>query len=387
MARFKPDLPNAHTRDLPRLHSRASALLLAHLACGICVVSGAACGDTTQDAIQRDSSVTAPPDSGVPRDGATQGGDDEDDGGPAGDPVSPLPPDGGDGGTTSGNPNDAGSGRDASTPTPVDASVPDAGTTPPDAGSTPDAGTNPDGGTDEPVAPGSTPETLKPTVLNRFPHDRQAFTQGLVWSEGRLFESTGLEGQSTLREVTLATGAVARRIANDADLFAEGLALVGTELIQLTWTEKRALVWKRDDFSKVREYTYTGEGWGLCYDGQQLVMSSGTDTLTIRDAKTFAVQREVSVTRAGRAQKNLNELECVGGRVYANVWQTDEIVRIDPRTGAIDAVIDAAGLLTAQEKQGADVLNGIAYMPENAHFLLTGKRWPTLFEVVFEKSP
>ncbi len=294
-------------------------------------------------------------------------------------------PEGDDAGTLPGPSNDAAvePGRDAAQP------APDAGSSPVDAGpSTPDAGPGgPDAGTDTPVAPGTTPETLKPRVLARYPHDKAAFTQGLVWSAGRLFESTGIKGQSTLREVMLTTGAVTRRLANDANLFAEGIALVGDEVIQLTWTEKRALVWKRDDFAKVREHPYTGEGWGLCYDGQQLVMSSGNDKLTMRDATTFAVQREVSVTRAGIAQKNLNELECVAGRVYANVWKSDEIVRIDPRTGAIDAVIDAAGLLTAQDKQGADVLNGIAYVPETGRFLLTGKLWPALFEVVFEKTP
>jgi glutamine cyclotransferase len=387
MPRIQPYAWGAPEKRPPSARTLSVAQRCARITCGVAALTLVACAENDEPGtLREDSSVGVTPDGGTVRDPAAPGDDGAMDASSPGDPpIIPAPP--GQDAAMPGTPNDAGTGPINDAGRPTDGAVPDAAV-PPDAAPPPtDAGTTPDGGTDEPVPPGTTPTTLKPSVLMRYPHDKQAYTQGLLWSEGRLFESTGLEGQSTLREVTLATGAVSRRIANDADLFAEGLALVGTELIQLTWTEKRALVWNRDDFSKLREYTYTGEGWGLCYDGRELMMSSGTDKLTIRDAKTFAVLREVSVTRAGRAQKNLNELECVAGRVYANVWQTDEIVRIDPRTGAIDAVIDAAGLLTAQEKQGADVLNGIAYMPENGHFLLTGKRWPTLFEVVIEKSP
>lgn len=230
------------------------------------------------------------------------------------------------------------------------------------------------------------PESLVVRVHERHPHAREAFTQGLVWDHGRLFESTGLEGRSSIREVDLATGQVMRRTALEPALFGEGLALVGTELVQITWMNHRAFVWDRDRFEKLREFRYRGEGWGLCHDGRSLVMSDGSETLVFRNPATFAIEREVVVTRLGRPQRELNELECVDGKVWANVWQTDEIVRIDPRTGAVDAVVDATGLLSAEERQGADVLNGIAYVPETRRFLVTGKLWPTLFEVTFEAA-
>jgi glutamine cyclotransferase len=219
-------------------------------------------------------------------------------------------------------------------------------------------------------------------VHARYAHDASAFTQGLVWDHGRLFESTGLVGRSSLREVELESGLARRLIADDAVLFGEGLALVDGELFQLTWRDRRALVWDASTFALHREIAYQGEGWGLCYDGQQLVMSDGTSKLYFRNKQSFAVERTLEVTRNAQPQPMLNELECVHGKIYANVWQSDEIVRIDAASGAIDEVIDASGLLG--EHGGADVLNGIAFVPETGKFLVTGKLWPTLFEVTFE---
>ncbi len=229
----------------------------------------------------------------------------------------------------------------------------------------------------------SPPERLRVRVVRRYPHDTDAFTQGLLWHEGHLYESTGLNGRSTLRQVNLETGEVLRRRDVDRALFAEGLALIGDRLIQLTWQNGQAHVWSLDDFTHQRTFRYQGEGWGLCYDGQRLVMSDGTARLTFRDPETFRVIRQVTVRQEGRPLRNLNELECVDGQVWANVWQTDRIVRIDPSDGRVTAIVDAAGLLTDEEERDVDVLNGIAWIPERRRFVITGKHWPHLFEVEF----
>lgn len=229
------------------------------------------------------------------------------------------------------------------------------------------------------------PERLKVKVLSTRPHDPGAYTQGLLFANGVLFESTGLNGRSSLREVDPKTGKVWRRVEVPRQYFAEGLALADNRLIQLTWQNGVAFVYNPMTFQKVGELRYNGEGWGLCYDGKRLVMSDGSDLLLFRDPKTFAPQGQVNVTLAGQPVYQLNELECVSGVIYANVWQTDDILRIDPKTGRVTAVIDASGLLSAQEAQQAEVLNGIAYDPAKKTFLLTGKLWPKMFEVELVK--
>jgi glutamine cyclotransferase len=166
-----------------------------------------------------------------------------------------------------------------------------------------------------------------------------------------------------------------------ADLFGEGAARVGGRLVQLTWQNKRALVWNLATWSKEREFSYQGEGWGLCFDGRHLVMSDGSDTLALRDPESFARVGEIVVRRAGQPLRNLNELECVEGIVYANVWQDSHIARIDARTGEVTGWIDASGLLAPEEARAADVLNGIAYLPATGHLVVTGKLWPRIFEV------
>lgn len=218
-------------------------------------------------------------------------------------------------------------------------------------------------------------------VVRTYPHDPAAWTQGLLARGERIFESTGLRGQSTLREVELQTGRVRRSVDLPPDLFGEGLALADDELIQLTWTSGVARVYDRETFELLREHRYTTEGWGLCHDGTRLVMSDGTSNLYFRDPGTFELQGQIQVRQAGEPLDDLNELECVDGKVYANVWQTDWIVEIDPGTGEVTAAIDASGLLAEDERPGADVLNGIAYRSLTDTFLLTGKRWPRLFEV------
>jgi glutaminyl-peptide cyclotransferase len=232
----------------------------------------------------------------------------------------------------------------------------------------------------------SKPLKLRAEVIARYAHDPEAFTQGLVIDSGRLFESTGLVGRSSLREVDLATGRVLRRLDVPPPFFSEGLASVNGRLIQLSWQHGRAFVYDARTFGLVGEHRYQGEGWGLCFDGTSLVMSSGSDRLTVRDPKTFAVTRELAVKVAAAPLSNLNELECVGDSVYANVWQTDTIVRIDVRTGLVREEIDASGLLPPPMRAGTDVLNGIAYDPATSTFLITGKLWPTVFRVKFVSS-
>ena len=230
-----------------------------------------------------------------------------------------------------------------------------------------------------------TAERLRVQVLQTYPHDPGAFTQGLVLTGGRLFESTGLEGRSSLREVEVATGRVLRRLDVPSPVFAEGLALVGTRLFQITWKHETVYTYDRDTFKKGPSFPYAGEGWGLCHDGRDLVMSDGSARLTFRGPETFRQVREVTVRDEGRPVEQLNELECVGPYVYANIWMTDRIVRVDPKSGVVTATIDASGLLNPAERFGTDVLNGIAYDPSSDTFLVTGKLWPKLFRVKFVK--
>jgi glutamine cyclotransferase len=237
--------------------------------------------------------------------------------------------------------------------------------------------------------PGTASQAAKPAqeltvqVINSFPHDHAAFTQGLLFADDKLYESTGLVGQSSLRRVDLGSGRVEAQIAIDPPIFAEGLALAGDNLFQISWQNGRAFVYRKATFERVREYSYTGEGWGLAFDGQRLIMSDGSAHLTFRDPSNFAATGGVDVTRAGAPVRNLNELEWVDGQIYANVWMTNVIVRIDPATGAVTGWIDAAGLLSGDERVGTDVLNGIAYAPARGTFFITGKLWPRLFEVKF----
>jgi glutaminyl-peptide cyclotransferase len=224
-------------------------------------------------------------------------------------------------------------------------------------------------------------EELRVRVVRTLPHDHAAFTQGLLLFDGKLYESTGLYGQSTLRRVDPDSGTVEAKVALDGELFGEGLARVGGHLVQITWKSGRAFYWNLSSFKQEREVAYDGEGWGLCYDGRRLVMTDGSANLFFRDPDSFAKTGEIAVKRAGVAISNLNELECVDGVVYANIWQDTHIVRIDPGTGEVTAWIDASNLLSPDERAGADVLNGIAAIPGSKNLLITGKLWPHIFEV------
>lgn len=232
------------------------------------------------------------------------------------------------------------------------------------------------GATPAPV--GSVP-AQRPAVLAGIAHDPAAFTQGLEL-DGPLYEGTGLAGRSQLRELDPATGAVRRAVPLPGDYFGEGITVAGDRIWQLTWRDGVALEWDRASLRLRREVPMDGEGWGLCDLDGRLVRSDGSATLRFHDPATFAEGDSVEVTLDGDPVGNLNELECVGGQVWANVWQTDRIVRIDPDTGRVTTVVDASGLLTPQQRAGADVLNGIAHLGGD-EYLLTGKRWPAMFRV------
>ncbi len=237
----------------------------------------------------------------------------------------------------------------------------------------------------EPVAsvPEGTVELLVPAVLSIRPHDPEAFTQGLLIEDGRLFESTGRYGSSTLRELDPATGAVLRSVAVDDSLFAEGLALVGDRLVMLTFREGTAIVFESDSFEAIGEFSYPTEGWGLCFDGERLVMSDGTPTLVFRDPGTFAEIDRLTVTIGGERVERINELECVDSEVWANIWRTDLIYRIDPTSGDVTGVVDASALLAEPLDEDGALLNGIAFDETSGSWLVTGKLWPSMFEVRF----
>lgn len=226
------------------------------------------------------------------------------------------------------------------------------------------------------------------TVINAWPHDPTAFTQGLVFYNGTLLESTGLNGESTLRVVELTTGRVQKKISLSSEYFAEGLTLMGSRAYQITWRNHQGFIYDVKTFRREGEFTYDGEGWGLTSDGQSLVLSDGTDQIRFIDPATFQVVRTIHVTAAGASITRINELEWIKGEIFANVWLTNTVIRIDPLNGTVNGIIDFSDLLPAdQRKPGTDVLNGIAYDPAGDRLLITGKRWPTIFEVHLIESP
>jgi glutamine cyclotransferase len=223
-------------------------------------------------------------------------------------------------------------------------------------------------------------------VLGSVAHDRSAFLQGLLWDDGGFYESTGLEGRSSLRRLA-ADGRVLKKVALPPDVFGEGLTLWRDTLIQISWQDGRAWKWDKRTLSPRGEWRYNGEGWGITSDGSQLIMSDGSDSLFFRDPGTFRVRRSVRVTLNGRPLRNLNELEYINGRVWANVWQTDQIVLIDPRTGVVTAYLDLANILPPSQRAGGeDVLNGIAYDARTRRIWVSGKLWPRIFSIQVESQ-
>ena len=226
-------------------------------------------------------------------------------------------------------------------------------------------------------------------MLSVWPHDSTSFTEGLLWHNGFLYESAGLYGKSSLRKVDPQSGLVLQRIDDPSPIFGEGIALDGNRLFQLSWREKIGYIYDLNTLRQAGTIAYDGEGWGLCFDGQQLFMSNGSAFIFKRDPKTFAVLSRFQVMQNNEPISKLNELECVGDSIYANVWMTNNILRINKRTGQVTEVIDASGLLTPEElsQTGSEgVLNGIAYDPDHNVFLITGKLWPKLFEVRFVRK-
>ena len=232
--------------------------------------------------------------------------------------------------------------------------------------------------TETPMSP---PAPVVPVEQVRsYPHDPTAFTQGLVWRAGKLYESTGRYGQSSLRIVELETGTVIQRAALGQQYFAEGLAMVGDSLYQLTWKEGVAFIWEPATLRQIGQVQYNGEGWGLTSDGGQLIVSDGSSYLTFVNPTTFQVDTTVRVTDGGKPVDQLNELEWVRGEVWANVWHTHRIARIDPATGRVKGWLDLAALIPPVADPEA-VLNGIAYDEQADRLLVTGKLWPKLYEI------
>lgn len=219
-------------------------------------------------------------------------------------------------------------------------------------------------------------------ILHTYPHDPHAFTQGLVFIDGHLYESTGINGESSLRMEDLESGRVLQQQPVDSKYFAEGLTNWGSTLVQLTWETHIGLVYDRFSFRLLRTFSYPGEGWGLTQDGRSLILSDGTPTLRFIDPATFKEVRQVTVEDHGKPVSEINELEYVDGQVYANIWHSDRIARIAPQTGKVLGWIDLKGLLPEAERSSPEaVLNGIAWDAGHRRLFVTGKLWPKLFEI------
>jgi glutaminyl-peptide cyclotransferase len=226
-------------------------------------------------------------------------------------------------------------------------------------------------------------ETVELVLISSHQHDSEAFTQGLEMHDGLLYESTGLYGHSSLREVDPLSGQVIRQIELNESLFAEGITVVGDNIVMLTWKEGVALVFDIESLTVIANHTYSGEGWGLCYDGIHLVMSNGTSELAFRNPEDFTLISILKVTDQGNEVSLLNELECVGQTVYANVWGSDSIIAIDKSTGEVGLTINASMLAENESNGYNNVLNGIAYVSEQDAFLITGKNWTSMHLVLF----
>jgi glutamine cyclotransferase len=219
-------------------------------------------------------------------------------------------------------------------------------------------------------------------VVHVYPHDRHAFTQGLEFRAGFLYEGTGLEGRSTLRKVKLETGEVLQQIGLAPEFFGEGITVLNQQIIQLTWRSQIGFVYDQSSLRRLRFFNYQGEGWGLANDSTQIYMSDGSSQIRCWDAQNFAEKRRFTVRDNGRPVSLLNELEYVAGEIYANVWQSERVARISPVDGRVLGWIDLSGLLSVADRaEGVDVLNGIAYDLLGNRLFVTGKLWPKLFEI------
>ena len=223
-------------------------------------------------------------------------------------------------------------------------------------------------------------------IVHTFPHDTGAFTQGLIFVDGKLYEGTGQEGRSNLREVDLSTGRVVKKVDVPEPFFGEGITLLNGKIYQLTWQHQIGFIYNAQTLEKTGQFEYTGDGWGLTNDGRSLIISDGSNRLKFLDPDSFRVARTIAVTDGGTPITQLNELEYVNGEIYANIWHDQRIVTIDPQTGRVTGWIDLSGLLPPGAVQdGEAVLNGIAYDQANNRLFVTGKLWPKLFEIKLKR--
>jgi glutamine cyclotransferase len=219
-------------------------------------------------------------------------------------------------------------------------------------------------------------------IVNTYPHDRNAFTQGLVFEDGILYEGTGLHGQSTLRKVELKTGDILRILTLPAQFFGEGVTIYGNKLIQLTWQSHVGFIYDKESFELLQEFNYSTEGWGITHDGKRLIMSDGTSTLHFLDPETFQEIGQIEVYDRNGPVTKLNELEYVQGEIYANIWKTDRVARIAPLTGQVMGWIELKNILSPEDRNHrVDALNGIAYDAKNDRLFVTGKFWPKIIEI------
>lgn len=224
-------------------------------------------------------------------------------------------------------------------------------------------------------------------IVATYPHDKEAFTEGLQYYNGVLYESTGLNGHSHLRKVDLTTGKVLQNIDLDNKYFGEGITIFDSKIYQLTYQTQVGFVYDLKTFKELRQWNYQGEGWSLTNDGTNLIMSNGTSKIQYLDPNTLSTTKVIEVTDEGMPVLNINELEYINGEIWSNVWTTDRVARIDPVTGKVKSWIDLSGLMTSAERQPpADVLNGIAYDKEHDRIFVTGKNWPKLFQIKIKQS-
>lgn len=228
------------------------------------------------------------------------------------------------------------------------------------------------------------PEIWIAEIAATFPHEATSFTQGLEFNEGTLYEGTGQKGMSFVAQVDLNSGKINKQMGLDANYFGEGITVFGNKLYQLTWQEQKCFVYDKKTLQIEKDLAYNGEGWGLCNDGENLIMSDGTERLVFRDPENFQVMKTIEVYDDRGPVSKLNELEFIDGLIYANIWMTNTVVVIQPENGKVTAVIDGTELVK-QGRGNGDVMNGIAYNPASKKIYMTGKNWPKLFEVKFKK--
>lgn len=242
---------------------------------------------------------------------------------------------------------------------------------------------DPKPGNDQPVNNVPAPASVSYQLVKIYPHDTASFTQGLQWHNGYLYEGTGMNGESHVMKVNLEDGKVIQKVSLDPAYFGEGITILNNKIYQLTWKEHKIFVYDLATFKKVKEFNWDHEGWGITNDGKNLIISTGGANLYFVDPETMRILNILSVTSAYGPLGDINELEYVEGKIYANIWGSDYIAVIDPATGNVEARLDFSGLLQKSGKsyENADVLNGIAYDSTRKSFFITGKKWPALFEV------